>query len=473
MKKLTVFIAIILLCLVTWAGATYVIGSQIESRYTQLLEDYPRFGPISFNGQNFQRGLLSSSAQTVLRFEVPATANKEAALKDSLEIVLDHHLKHGPLIGFSPRLTEIETCLAEIRVDGEPKGDFFEKMPQLRDPFAVTRISFDGITQSRVDIASFSFEEDDAQVSWDGFSMDVEYSPAAGTFNGSMDMPGMKMEMADGSIKWNGINGRFDLEEVLPKLFIGSQVMTIGSFDMLFPSPKDGAEETVQMKEIKVTTESQFDGRQVHYQQVMQLDGLTVDGETYGPGTLDIALRNLDAQPLSDFQARVQELYFGAASIEPDQLLVQLLPLYTQLFQELGVGQPELVINKLAFATPQGNVDGHARIHYKGTEGDSFENPLALLQNLYAEADLAVAETLVRELVETGVRKKLMQARDNGLLAGYTDDQVAELATRQVESQIGALLSQNFIVREEGQIKSSATFKQGQLEVNGQMLPLF
>jgi len=47
------------------------------------------------------------------------------------------------------------------------------------------------------------------------------------------------------------------------------------------------------------------------------------------------------------------------------------------------------------------------------------------------------------------------------------------LAARQSEAQLEMALAQALVVRDGDMIRSSATFKQGELEVNGQPLPLF
>ena len=475
MKKLVILLVIILLCLVTWAGATYVVGSKIEANYTTLLEKYPRFGPVTLTGRNYQRGFLGSTAETVLHFKVPASAQPEGQQDrpESLEIVLTHTLKHGPLAGAAPALTLIETRLTEININGEPQDDFFNNIPQMQEPLALTKVGFDGTTQSHVQISPFTIEEDDGQITWEGFNMDSEYSPGSKTINGTLSTPGMKIAMPDGHMNWQGLSGHFEITEALPMLYVGPQEMTVGAFDMDFPSSSAAENKKISMDEIKITSDSQFDGKQVHYQQFMQFAGIDIDGETYGPGSIDIELKNLEAQPLSDFQAQVQEIYFGPDSLDPDLLLARLLPLYSQLFVDLGTGEPELLINKLTFATPMGNIDGRAQVKYNGQGEEVLAVSGALLQNLEASADLAVDESLVSGIMAANISKKLTQARNDGLLPDYSDEDIATMAEQQLQSQIEALLLQNLIVRDGQTLKSSAVFNQGQLEVNGQMLPLF
>ena len=68
---------------------------------------------------------------------------------------------------------------------------------------------------------------------------------------------------------------------------------------------------------------------------------------------------------------------------------------------------------------------------------------------------------------QVAVAKLLEQGTD------LTDEQIEEMALQQYEEQLLMLLAQKYIVQEGDKLKTSMTFKQGELMVNGEVLPIF
>ncbi len=482
MKKLVVLGVIVLLAVAGWAGATYVIGGKVQSRYTGLIDQYGHFGPFVLTTKSFEKGFLTSTAQTVLEIRVPqeATDEGEGTNPKSVQLVFEHTFRNGPLpMGAAegqkggPALALVETRLVSVSAGEEILQDLLKEVPALGKPFAFSKIAYDGSISSRVTIPAFENQSEGTLVRWGGFTLDTEAGPNLKTLSGTFEMPKLELIMADGKMTWNGFNGRFDMKEALPLVYIGTSQGAFRGMEMSFLNPENGQVQSMQMKGLEFSSDSRAEGTLISYAQTMEFGGVTVEGETFGPGALEIEMTNLDGEVLSRFQQQVQGLYRDADTFNPDELVGRILPLYVQLFQDLATGKPELSIKRLHFATPQGDVDGRLRVKIAGDNGVATGNPLALMQDLDADADLAVAESLVRTLAAETILENLQGARERGEFPPYSDAEIAQLVDQQVGSQIDGLLAQNFIVRDGTILKASATFANGELVLNGTPLPLF
>lgn len=478
MKKLVILVGLVLLCAVGWAGATYVVGGQVESRYLGLLDQYQQSGPFTLSSQGYERGFLGATARTSLEIAVPkGVAGAPDQGVERLQLVFEHRLHHGPLpFGaalMAPALVRGETRLVGVSPGEEDFAQLLAAIPALADSVASFSVAFDGTTRSQVRVPGFVHQLDELRIDWSGFLADSEIGPGGKTLLGSFEMPQLDIQLPAGAISWAGLSGRFDLHETLPLLYVGSSTVESGAIDIDLSDAQSGEQKTVQMKGFEVALDSSFDGKLAGFSQTMTLAGITLDGDTFGPGVCAVEVNNLDGQMLSGFQGQVRDLSLNATDLGPEELLAQLLPLYTRLFEKLVEGSPELNIKQLSFATPLGAVEGKLLVKLAGHPGLALDDPAVLLGYLEADADLSVAQALVDAVMGNSLISELQAAREQGTLPQYSDAEIAALAERQLGTQIEGLLAQNFIVREGRNLRASASFNRGEFVLNGTPLPLF
>ena len=475
MKKLGVIVLIVLLLgAVGWAGTTYVIGSKAQHECARIAERYQHWGPMSFTVENYARGFFSSKARTVFTMQVPPPKEKAPQI-EALKVVFDNTVHHGPFLpDGGTGLALIETRVVSI---SPPGGDAFEKFlakyPQLKNPVVVTKIAFDGTDNIQANIPPVEDTFGGEHFRWHGLKAEGVIAPGAKSLTGSFAMPGMDLHGKDGDMSWAGASGRFDVNEALPQLYVGTSEAKIGSMNMQVDDSAGAEIVAFDMKGMDLTSVSSYKDGLVQARQSMAFAGVTADGKTYGPGALELEELNLAAEPLASFQQQVTELYRGQTTADPQALMGRMLPLYQQLFMKLAAGKPELNIRRLHFAMPQGDIDGSLLVSFADGPGLDLKNPLGLLQRLEAKADLAVTEQLVRFLVASRAEGDLKKARKDGSLPAYSDAKIAELAQMQTSQQIIAVLSQNLAVRDGDKIKTSARLHGGELTVNGQTQKLF
>jgi uncharacterized protein YdgA (DUF945 family) len=481
-KKLIIAVLIVLVGVLGWAGATYVIGRQVETRYLAYLDQVERLGPVRLTNQSFERGFLSSRARTTLEFTVPdpavTQAQDEEIAEKSLVLTFEHTFRHGPLpAGTSPdgrfrpapMLALIETRLTGLSAGDQILDEVLEKIPELGDSYAFTIVGLDGGGSSRLKIPAFekTDEEENLAITFDGLTFDSRFSRGMEKISGNLALPGLQVRMEDGHLLLGGIGGSFDMGEAFAGVYLGSSGIRLDAMQIAFSDPEGGNEEIV-IKGLEIGSQSSRDGSSINGFQTVKLSGVTVDGETYGPALVELEARNLDGEALSRYQADLLQLY--RESSDPEEMAVSLLPVYTRFFAELSKGAPEIELRRLQFSTPMGDFDGNARLKLHGGEDLEPGDLSSLIKNLEAEAAVTADEKLVRAMLAGTVEEKMKAARDQGDFPSFPDEKISELAGRQVDIQLEALGQQKILVRDKEKLSSHAVFNRGELVVNGQPL---
>jgi uncharacterized protein YdgA (DUF945 family) len=481
-KKLIIAVLIVLVCASGWAGATYVIGGQVEKRYLACLDQVERLGPIRLTTQSYERGFLTSRARTVLEFTVPDPSSTQDPAQErvekSLALTFEHTLRHGPLpAGASPdgrlRLAPM-LVLAETRLVGAAAGDqildeVLAEIPQLGDSYAFTIVGFDGGGRSRLMIPAFekTDEEENSTVVCGGLTFDGQFSRGMEDISGNLALPGLQVRMEEGHLLWDGISGSFDMREAFPGVYLGSSEVRLDAMQIAFADPEGGSREIV-VKGLEIGSQSSRKGSTINGLQSVKLSGITVDGETYGPGLMEMEAREFDGEALSRYQADVLQVYRETS--DPEEMVVSLLPVYVRFFTELSKGAPEIELRRLRFSTPVGEFDGNARLKLHGGEGLDLGDMSWLMKNLEAEAAVTADEKLVRTVLAGCIEEKMKTARDQGDFPSFPDEKISELAGREVDIQLEALAQQKILLRDKGKLSSHAVFNRGELVVNGQQL---
>ena len=471
MKKSTIWTLSVLLCVLAWAGGAYVIGGQVQNLYQSSLEESDTWGIFSLASEDYRRGFLSSHVRTQVDLSLPR--GEKGGAPETVQLVFDHTFRHGPLPGgFSlPALAEVETRLAEVRLDGVDVEGFFEHFPELEAAIAVTRVAFDGSTKSRLHIPPLERHDTDGEFKWQGLKIDAVAEPGGRALKGRVEMPGLEL-IAEGSrIELGAMHGDFDLTEALPWIYVGRSRMSLDGLEMEFPDGEDGGRRSFEVKAGKVTLDSRQEGDRLHYRESLEFARLGMDDEFFGPLSVEVELLNLDGRALSDFMGQFQEAGRELAEIDPESRLIRLLPLYGELAMKLLAGGPELKIERLRLAAPNGEIRGGGRFGFAGEPGLFLGDFVALLQQLEAVVELEAHERLVRSVLAATMRAEL-QAQA-AAQAEYGAEEVEQLLTESLESEIDNLLERNFVVREGDKLKITAGLNNGVFTLNGAALPIF
>lgn len=474
MKKLVIVVLIVLLGAAGWAAATYVVGGQVEKRYVALLDQPGQWGPLRWTGQSYERGFLRSRARTVVEIDVPQAPETQDGAMETVRLTFDHSLRHGPLpgggAGLMPKLVLIETRLVDVEPGGRGYADFLDEFPQFREVCLRTSFGFDGGGRTRLELPAFekNIEAEGATVRFDGMRLDTRFSCDLSDLSGEVGLSGLQLRMADGHLQWDGMESSFDLEEAFPMVYLGRSEAHCKALQMAFEQTPAGPR-NIALKGFDVRSESASEDDGVRYRQTLQLAGVTVDGENYGPGELEVIARNLDGAALSRFQTAILDVYRTSA-FQPEELVERTMQGYQQLFADLAQGSPELELRRFEFATPQGEVAGSARVKLHGGQGPMALNLLTLMTSLEAEAQVTADDDLVEAAYAASLVEELKTARRRADLPPLSDEELTAQVLQQVEAQLDTLVRQQYLVRKGGKLSAHAVFDRGALRLNDRSL---
>ena len=459
MKRL--FLGFLVFAAGLYFGAVFMVGGQVRDRYFAELQNGGRYGFLSFSNLEYERGLFSSSARTLVSATLPEGG---AEGEGNATFTVRHVFHHGPLPapfgghGFKPSLALVESRAEARAVDGQPAG-LFAQIPELADTTAIMRIGFDGAVDGDLAVPAFDRTADGERLASGGLQGRFQYDQTTGAVRGELSAPRVTMESGEGRVELEGFATRFDLVEILPLLFVGKFDAGLATARLGRP----GADE-VLVSNLRVASDSNGDGAFVHSRQTLEIEAIVADGATHGPMTCDLEVRNLDARALSDFQLRLREL--STTSRDADEFAVRALDVYSRLFTALAAGSPELRVSRLRLATSMGDVAGSLSVKLDAPGEAAAGNPLLLLRHLDASAELAVAESVVTGLL----RMDIEAGQADGAMG---PDEVEALVRQRFAGEIEPLLGRNLLVRDGSDLKTQAVFSKGGLTVNGQMMSLF
>ncbi|PLY01612.1 MAG: hypothetical protein C0623_05200 [Desulfuromonas sp.] len=482
MKKIVLIVIVILVAVSGWAGATWFVGSKVEDEYRSLVQRYANLGPVKASVKSYRRGYLSARAETVMEMQIPKapSAEGEDLQFETVRVVFGHDIFHGPLPigapqGATPALALMTTRIVSTSGVEPDLDDLLQQVPELADAFSYSRIGFDGSIGGAMEIPPFSSEIEDVTLIWGGLTASSEYKPG-GKLVGQVEMPNLDLRFADGSMTWQSISYQLDMVEALPMLFVCSGNMLIGGMQMDVPVRKSGKRTQVRMQEVRIDSDSSYDGQLVDYRQTVFGEGMTVDDQVYGPLEIDMEMKNFSGQALSDYQQEILGAYGEFDQLDPDAIIARLMPVYSRLVVGLLANKPEFNINRFYVNTPKGEARGMIKLKYDHPQNEA-PSELAMV-SMYVPffkvaADLVVDRQLAKAMIRSNVESQYQKAVASGQQPEVSELEKQALINKQVEMLLQMYAAQGFIVIDGEQVTSRLVFADSQLQVNGKPLPIF
>lgn len=456
MKKVLTFVVIP--AALAYALAAYMLGGQVRDRYFSFLDDNRQYGMVSLSNHSYERGFISSTAQTLVEVRMPDEGDGEGVSR----FVVRHVMRHGPLTGqggssfLSVGLARVDSTIEPWAVDGSPDS-LFTQFPELTRTTSRAHVGFDGRVEADALVPAVDRSVDGEQVVWQGLTLRVEFVPSTRSLRGDLDLPGLVVKTGEGSIGLGSVSSVFDLTEVLPLVYAGGIDVEVAAMDV---TPAEG--EAIRVSGLRLATDSSCEDSLYQYAQTIGVERVVVGESSYGPAVCELTGKNIDAQALSRFQTDLQELYRTMSDAD-DRFYDRVGELYAGLFSKVLAGTPEIHMPRLQVVTPMGEMNGAFSVRLTSPVQGAALNPLLLLGHLEAGAKVAVHEELLKGLVRLSL----------GQEGGIGPDELEILVQLRYNEQIEPLVARNLVVREGDVVKAEAVFANGSLAVNGQSVPLF
>jgi uncharacterized protein YdgA (DUF945 family) len=296
---------------------------------------------------------------------------------------------------------------------------------------------------------------------WGGFSAAANFDIALGETSGSFNAPFWEIREDGRKFRINNVKGDFTAHPGIKGLSIGG--MNISCSNIEASSDEGGPVFHLELPGIQM--ETGVTGETINGSLRAQFDKLAAGGDIYGPFNLDFEARKLDPVALARFEQSLRNLQDQMPDKSEEDLKSGFVSSYKQLLIDLLAKSPELELKQVKINTNRGDLTGRLKLAVAGSGGDLTGNILMLLNNLTASADLVISEPLLFFLMENSFRNEFEGSEDR------PDPLEVEKAARaKTAGIVQSLLSQNIIIRENGSLKTSASYKSGKVTVNGHKL---
>ena len=458
MKKFLLLFVVIGAVLLALPG---VIGFQMESRYQALLENLEQAG-LSVVDNDYQRGWFGSSARTRLRVVFPEQAIDQDIGEVGFEVRSD--IVHGPLIPNGLGLGEIDS---EIWVDGE------RLFPEEYPASMKTLVALDGGGQVRLELPPITLtpQSDRPAVEFAGLSGSIRFDA--------------ELSEAEAEVRMEGVSGQDDkgnLVDIGPtslvsRSWVGPSGLTLGSgkFELQRLAMNFPTSPPVSLTGLRADIDSSEQQQRVAGSATYQLQTAEIDGESYGPATLQFEFDNFSAPVLLRMQQELEEL--NRQSLSEQQQGIAMMSILISHVSQLLEHDPGVALRKLHLVTPQGVLEGHVALQSKGLKWEEISDPQKLLEKLSADLSLRIPEQMLRLILEQqAVAQIAQQVQQTQSLGGEAELPDAESLQAMAETianqQLEMLLAQGVIERDGEVIATVAVLSEGLMTVNGKSIPL-
>ncbi len=413
-----------------WAGVLIIILAMIFLSYfttgvlvkRTLNKNFDAFHDTSIMSvhlDKYQRGWFSSQALLTVKMHIPEqkTTDKNGVVSVSPPFDLDLSypltINHGPFIftdagirfGFGYVSTRPQTHYDAL-IDYFNNTVFRYNLPAL---------SMTGKSGNQ----SFQFE-------WLGLSTMMRMSPTAHKFDGNFTLFGL-----NGSSD----NVLFHLGEIVSRFkFTYSQGLWVGQTNLSIPSisVNMGTQNEFNLEAFNLGLSSNLKDDSLNYNSTVTMKKLLVQGRSYGPGSLVLNIRNLDAKAMADINRLTWTMLEKNQNPELNQLA-----LLVDLPRLLAQGT-ELELSELYFVVPEGKITGNLKI---GLPKNDIIDPAQLLSKVQGTGQFRAPMEVIKKLMIASIQNNTQstdqpvtgepipntsvpvdaQAQANGLLQRYVD----------------------------------------------------
>jgi uncharacterized protein YdgA (DUF945 family) len=260
-----------------------------------------------------------------------------------------------------------------------------------------------------------------------------------------------------------------DLHSETPDLYspLGSVTFKIALIDI---EKKEDKKERFSLKDIELTGSTEVSNNSINSIHSLGFANLRVDGANYGPGLYEIAIRKIDAPAWGKLQHTLKEIQKVDTPDEKQSLIV--FGKIIEILPDLLKKSPEIELTKLNLKTDEGEVLGRAKVIIDGSNRELIKNPFFLLTAVDAEAYISIPAPFFESMLRNLARKNLITEIEKRGDEIPSDEEINELTKSAAAQELQRLVEQRIFVVENDDLISSATYKQGELKLNGQPIEL-
>jgi uncharacterized protein YdgA (DUF945 family) len=347
------------------------------------------------------------------------------------------------------------------------------QIPEIGSMWDYTIIYLDGGGEERFSIPAFRHtlgDTDKADVDWGGLSLQTRFNPGFKAVTGSFILPGLNISAKEFDLKTSEVKSSFDVQEGVAGLSLGDASFDLASIQVT--DHRKAASQAVDLHGLKISSSARASGDTIACAIGIQTARLKLDDTTYGPGVLEVEVRNIDANGLAKLQQVAREFQAQPSLRSAEELQAMLLSKYIEILPELLIRSPEFEITRLDISTPDGDLTGKIKVAFDGTKASSFQDASMVAKAVKAQAELRADEKLLHRAASVIATSKTRPGADEQKEPSSTDREMDAAAMSAAVRQVEGLVAQNILVKEDSYYSLKASYDAGQVVLNGRPLPL-
>lgn len=474
MKKLT---GLVIILAVLILGGYYGMGVLTERTIKKNIEVINQSNGLFADIEQYNRGWFNSDAKIKWRLHVPERVVKDADGNSQTEAAQDYQMDmpikihHGPIIFANDGVHFGNGYAQTVFPFPEQYNKQFDSMftKESTKPQLDLSIFVNYFNHSSIDLSLPSFKliskDGTGNFDWMGMESSTSMSSNLDKVEGDIVVDGMKFSKDDTKITLGKIKSEYDLHQASSGLYLGEASFEIPAFDVEVKEQK-----MFELKEFSASSSTDIDSQLFNAHFNADLKSVTANGKTYGPGSIEVSLRNLDADVLASINQQATAMQNGTEA-ERQQAMMAMLPELPKLFSKGA----EFEISKLNVKLPEGTIEGNLLVTLP--KGDNA-NPFELIQKTQGNAKLKMPAVIVKQLMQQSVMQQMakqpemqqaliQQLQSSQPQSSQTPPTPEQLAAMQTDKQIASLEQSGLVTVDGSDYVIELTLDQGKVTVNG------
>ncbi|WP_419419530.1 YdgA family protein [Legionella sp. D16C41] len=407
MRKLVVLVVVLAILVL---GGYYAMGAITERTIKSNLATVNRTNGINAQVEKYHRGWFTSAALLHWQINIPERQMKDANGQmqtipaQTLTVKMPLKIYHGPII-FANKTVRFGMGYGSTDI---PLPDQYQQQfnsyftngstqPKLNLSLFVTYLN-----NSQIEMAIPNFkliaQQDQSEFDWMGMKGKVNVTSKADKINGDFTIKGIQFKKADNIAVLSKVSSEYNLHNTEAGLYVGTFNVKLPSFVV-----DNKGQRIFELSDFDMDSNSDIKNGLLSSNFKSSINKIIANGKQFGPGNLEVAIRNLDADALGRIKQQAQHIQQSATDLEKQQAMFAILPEIPKLLSKGA----EFEISKLNFVMPEGTIEGNLQVSLPQGE---HNNPLELMQTVQGKGRLRVpAEIIRRGLVEANRQKLVAQ----------------------------------------------------------------
>lgn len=407
MKKWTgLLISLLILILIAY----YIMGFMVERTLNKNINAIHKTSVASIYLDQYQRGWFSSRANLVLEMHVPAQQVKDDSGMTKNNPPVDLNIKfplmvdHGPFI-----FTDSGLRFGLGYVTTKPQTRYGALISYCNN--TIFKYSLPSIlTKGKTGPQDYQFE-------WLGLTAELKISPDIEKVKGYWKAYGFNGDAANVSFKLGKVLNEFKFYYT-EGLWIGQTHLSVPYFTLTADNAK-----VVEMDAFDLSLGSDISNKLLNYNADINLKKLSINNNTYGPGSFKLSIKNLDPSAMADINKLQWTMLENNQHPE-----LNMLALLADLPKLLSKGS-ELDLSEMYLTVPDGTITGRLNIVLPQSD---ISDTAQIMQKAHGEGQFKAPAATVKALITASLEgnSSTNQAQSNGQTQPTTTrDPVPESST--------------------------------------------